>query len=80
MVETETRAHARRERFKRLAERRVVRAIRELRLVGNLSNKANYTYDKADAEKIIRALEAEVKALKGRFEAGGRGQDIEFKL
>lgn len=71
---------SRRENFKRLAEKRVVRAIRELRLIGNLSNRANYSYDEKDAEKILKVLEAELKALRQRFALGGRAQDIEFKL
>lgn len=69
----------RRERFKRLAEARVVRAIKEMRLIGNLSNKANYAYDERDVDKIIKALDAEMKALKQRFQ-GGRDAEIDFKL
>lgn len=69
----------RRERFKRLAEARVVRAIRDIRLIGNLSNKANYAYDQGDVDKITKALEGEMKALKQRFQ-GGRDPGIRFKL
>lgn len=69
----------RRDRFKRLAEARVIRAIKELRLIGNLSNKANYAYEERDVDKIIKALEAEMKVLKQRFQ-GGRDAEIEFKL
>lgn len=69
----------RRDRFKRLAEARVVRAIKEIRLIGNLSNKANYAYEDRDVDKIIKALESEMKALKQRFQ-GGRDLEIDFKL
>ena len=31
-------------RFERLAERRVTEVLRKMRLIGNLSNKRNYTY------------------------------------
>lgn len=69
-----------RDRFKRLAEKRVTRAIRELRLVGNLANRGNYSYDEKEAEKIVRAIEQEVRALRRRFDSGASNSDVEFKL
>jgi len=70
----------RRDKFISLAEKRVTRAIKDLRLIGNLANKSNYQYDDRDVEKIVRALEAEVRALKRRFEVGGGKEIVEFKL
>jgi hypothetical protein len=70
----------RKERFKRLAEKRVVRAIKEIRLIGNLANRGHYAYDERDVEKIARTLEAELKAMRRRFDAGGRAREIEFEL
>jgi uncharacterized protein YceH (UPF0502 family) len=68
------------ERFVSLAEKRVPRAIRELRLVGNLANTHNYSYSENDAQRIVAALEQEMKALKSRFATGLlRGQPV-FKL
>jgi hypothetical protein len=67
------------ERFKRLAEARVIRTIKEIRLIGNLSNRANYAYEEKDVDKILRALEAEIKALRQRFYSG-REQEVDFKL
>ena len=69
-----------REKFVYMAEKRVVKAIKSIRLVGNLSNKSNYLYTDQDASKIIRALENEVKELKGRFTKGGSKNQIEFNL
>lgn len=60
-----------RERFVDLANKRVTAAILQLRLVGNLANRKNYEYEADDAKKIIRTLQAEVSALKARFQ----GQD-----
>jgi ABC-type Fe3+-hydroxamate transport system substrate-binding protein len=60
-----------RERFIDLANKRVTAAILQLRLVGNLANRKNYEYDADDAKKIIRTLQAEMNALKARFQ----GQD-----
>ena len=56
-----------REKFVRLAERRVNAVIRELELIGNLSNKSNYDYDKEDVEKIIRTLKKSVSDLESKF-------------
>lgn len=69
-----------RERFVALAEKRVTRAIREIRLVGNLSNTRNYTYTEQEAQRITAALEQEMKALKSQFAAGLRKQEPLFKL
>ena len=56
-----------RERFKSLANIRVNKAIKTLKLIGNLSNKQHYEYDESDAKKIILALENEFKLLRSRF-------------
>lgn len=70
----------RREKFVELAEKRVTRTIKDLRLIGNLANKSNYQYEARDVEKILKTLESEVRALRRRFEAGGIKELIEFKL
>jgi hypothetical protein len=69
-----------RERFVSLAEKRVPRAIHELRLIGNLANTHNYTYTQDEAQRIVSALEQEVKLLKGRFAAGVLKSQPTFKL
>jgi hypothetical protein len=71
---------ARREKFVELAEKRVSRAIKDIRLIGNLSNKGNYSYTEADVRKIMRALGDEIKGLKARFETGGGESTAPFKL
>lgn len=69
-----------REKFILLAEARVTKAIKALRLVGNLSNKSNYKYTDEDAKKIIKALEGELKQLKSRFESYENSNGVTFKL
>lgn len=69
-----------RDKFVELAEKRVSRAIKDIRLIGNLSNKSNYSYTDEDVRKIIRALDAEVKKLKQRFESHGAQDEVVFKL
>lgn len=69
-----------RTKFIELAEKRVSRAIKDIRLVGNLSNRSNYTYTQDEARKIIKALRDEVDTLKARFDAKGGDAKAVFKL
>ncbi|HWD40520.1 MAG TPA: hypothetical protein VG944_16850 [Fimbriimonas sp.] len=70
-----------RDAFKRLATARVNKAIDSIRLVGNLSNKANYEYSAEDAEKIVDALRASVQECKKKFELAGKAELAEtFRL
>ncbi len=70
----------RREKFVELAEKRVSRAIKDIRLIGNLSNNGNYSYTDADVKKIHRTLAEELKVLKSRFESGRGESGPAFKL
>ncbi len=63
-----------RDNFVRLAEKRVNNAIKTLRLIGNLSNRSNYSYTDEDVNKIFRTLERELKSARARFE-NGKGTD-----
>ncbi|QDQ73785.1 hypothetical protein FNZ56_07815 [Pseudoluteimonas lycopersici] len=70
-----------RERFVELGETRVRKAAQFLRLIGNLSNTSNYEYTAEDAQKILTALDNEMKLLKAKFQAGiARRSRDEFKL
>lgn len=69
-----------RERFVELANNRVTAAIRQLRLVGNLANRRNYSYDPDDARKIIRALQRELDDLKLRFKGEENNDKSIFNL
>lgn len=73
-------ASSNRERFVILAEKRVSRTLKDLRLVGNLANKSNYSYTDDDVKKILGALEGEIKNLRKRFESSGVNDSIIFKL
>lgn len=67
-------------KFVELAEKRVSKAIKDIRLIGNLSNRSNYSYTQDDARKIVKALRDEVDALKARFDATGTESKPFFKL
>ena len=69
-----------RNNFIRLAEARVTKALRAIKVVGNLSNKANYEYTDQDVQRIINALQAEILTLKSRFKNKGNGETVEFRL
>lgn len=57
-----------RARFVELGEARVKKATQMLRLIGNLSNTSNYEYSAEDFQKIISALDAEIKLLRAKFQ------------
>ena len=69
-----------RNRFVRLAENRVSRAINSIRLIGNLSNKSNYSYTDADVRAIISALQSEINNLKGQFNKKDSKSSDQFRL
>jgi hypothetical protein len=69
-----------RARFVRLAVKRVNRAIRDIRLIGNLSNRAAYEYSEEDARKILKTLQKELETLRARFSGPGDATENEFTL
>lgn len=73
-------ASGNRDRFVRLANDRVNRTIKAIRLIGNLSNRSNYSYSHEDVDKIFRTLNAEVRTAKSRFAEGVENTAQEFDL
>jgi hypothetical protein len=69
-----------RHKFVRLATSRVTKAISAIRLLGNLSNRSNYSYTEADVEKIFRALNTELKECRRRFENDRVDRSVKFRL
>ena len=65
-----------RDKFVELAEKRVIRTLKYMRLIGNLANRSNYSYTEDDVKKILSVLETEMKNLKARFEK----PQVEMKL
>jgi len=70
----------RREKFVELAEKRVNKAIKDINLVGNLSNRSNYSYTDQDVKKIVAALKKAVDEMKARFDRNTGGSEGTFKL
>ena len=69
-----------RQKFIELAEARVNRAIKDIRLIGNLANRSSYEYGPEDTRKIFRALQKEIESARMRFSGESGGKDNEFKL
>ena len=69
-----------REKFVELAENRTVNAIKAIRVIGKLGNKNAYLFDENDVNKIIKALNKEVEALKARMSTTGGKEAVDFKL
>lgn len=61
-----------RKKFVDLASKRVNRALKDIQLIGNLSNRSNYDYTDQDVAKIFKALTEETAACRKRFEQASR--------
>ena len=68
------------ERFRRVAEARVNKIIKMVRLLGNCANPQAYAYDAAQSEKIFAALQDELSAAKERFSDSGKSGKKRFSL
>jgi len=69
-----------RKKFVELAEKRVNRALKDIKLIGNLSNRSNYSYTEKDAKTICAALKKAIDEMKARFDSKGEESESEFKL
>jgi hypothetical protein len=61
-----------RAKFVDLANKRVSKALNDIRLIGNLANRSNYEYTDDDVTKILRALNDEIVACRKRFELASK--------
>lgn len=69
-----------RAKFVELANKRVTRCIRDLKLVGNLSNKGAYDFTEEDVKKIVRVLQKEVDSIRARFADNNGTSSLDFSL
>jgi len=67
-------------KFIELANKRVSRAIKSLKLVANLANRQNYEFTDEQAKKIIKALQKELDLVKQSFQNADSDGNAEFKL
>ncbi len=72
---------AKSDRFKRLAEARVNKALACLRSIGKLSNRGHYEYGEDEVRKIFQTLKKELEESKGEFDkAIARERKSNFRL
>lgn len=64
----------RKERFKRLAEKRTTVVLERLRILGNLSNKTNYDYSDDEVRKIFSAIDSQTRLIKAKFSGNSKKQ------
>lgn len=69
-----------RAKFVQLANQRVTKALDQIRLVGNLSNRAAYDFTDEDTKKIVKALQRAVDAAKARLSETGSAAEQGFTL
>lgn len=69
-----------RQKFVELAEARVNKALKDIQLIGNLSNRSAYEFSEADIRKIFGALQKGLAGAKARFSKESEGSGGEFRL
>lgn len=69
-----------RDKFVSLAEARVNKALKDMQLIGNLSNRSAYEFSEADVRKIFAALQTGLNLAKSRFSKDGSGSGASFSL
>lgn len=69
-----------RQKFVSLAEARVNKALKDIQLIGNLSNGAAYEFTEADVKKIFGTLQKSVESARARFSKNADPSGGEFKL
>lgn len=71
---------SKRDKFVQLAQARVNRAIKDLQLIGNLSNRSAYEFGEGDVRKMFNAIQKASEAAKARFLRDGKTSSGEFRL
>jgi len=70
-----------RESFVRLAESRTNKILNSIDLLGNLSNKSNYSYSDDDIRKIFKAIQDRLTKVNSKFQSSSTPKNRdEFKL
>jgi hypothetical protein len=67
-------------KFVELAEARVNKTLKDIQLVGNLSNRSAYDFNDGEVRKIFTALQKALESAKARFTREADGQNGEFRL
>ena len=65
-------------KFRELAIKRVNNALKDIQLIGNLSNTSAYEYDDEEVRKIFRSLKEEITIAESKFKAKGKNNNFKF--
>ncbi len=76
---TEKRTESKRERFVRIAERRVNNILINLDSLGNCSNTRNYEYNNEDIRKIFMEIDKKIRETKLKYDDTTSGKQ-KFRL
>ncbi len=69
-----------RERFERVASKRVEKILHYLDLLGNCANRSNYEYTKEDVNKMFREIQNHLNFIKKKFEIELNKDNQRFKF
>lgn len=65
-------------KFRELAEKRVNNAIKNIQLIGNLSNTGAYSYTEEEVKKIFKTLKEEISVAEAKFKSKGKNNNFKF--
>lgn len=68
-AEVAAKTKEKRDRFIKVGGARMVKALKMISLIGNVSNKGNYSYTDADVAQMTKDLKSAVDATMARFAA-----------
>jgi isopropylmalate/homocitrate/citramalate synthase len=63
-----TSQYEKRNRFEKVAQKRVQFILDKLELLSNCSNKSNYDYSEEDVKKMFSAIKERMKQVEARFQ------------
>jgi len=72
-----SRSEFKRDAFRRLATQRTNNVLDRLRVLGHCANPHLYEYSDEDVKRIFKAIDAELRAVKAKFQNSSRS---EFQL
>jgi len=55
-------------KFQKLAEKRMEKTLKDIALIGNLSNRSVYEYTEQEVKEMFRTLSKEINKAKAKFE------------
>lgn len=66
------------EKFIRIGERRVNNVLKQLEVLGQLSNRRTYSYTEEQTEKMFAVIEKELQEVKEKFQEPKEKQSFSF--